>query len=698
MSLGPPAGRGARSGSRALVLAGLVLLAACRGRERGQASAGKAPPGRPDIVLVTIDTLRADAVGFMGNRRVETPQLDRLALEGAVFEQAHASNVITLPSHTNILTGCYPWQHGVRDNAGFVLGKNLPTMATVLKENGYATGAFIAAFPLDSRFGLNRGFDVYDQRYPPSASPYDFVMQERPGVEVVSAALSWFSGQAGKPRFLWVHLYEPHAPYRPPAPFAARFADDPYLGEVSAADAALAPLFDAVRHDNVFVVVTGDHGEARGGHGELTHGLFAYEETLHVPLLLWSPGRVAAQRSRRLARHVDILPTVLSVAGVSPPKDLPGRSLLASEEGVTDYFEALSTSFNRGWAPLAGIFDGRYKYIDLPIPELYDLTSDPGETVNLFSRQTEIASRLKRLLPKPGSAAPTQDSETARRLLALGYLSGGARPKAVYTVEDDPKRLIGVDNRIHRIIELFQTGKREEAIALSRRLVAEHPTMPTGYEFLAFLLQDAGDDQGAARVLQEAVRRGLASESMRVRLGLILSEAGQSREALAILEPLSSSSDPDAQNALGIALADAGRIPEALAVFGKILARDPNDAVALQNEGITHLKAGNTAQAVAVLTRAVAINDKMPRALNAKGVAEAELNRPTDAIASWKRAAELDPRQYDALYNIGLVAQKIGDRETARQALRRFIDTAPPALYAKDVAQARQILAGLGGS
>ncbi len=634
----------------------------------------------------------------MGNRRVETPQLDRLAREGAVFEQAHASNVITLPSHTNILTGRYPFEHGVRDNAGFALGDRLPTMATLLKADGYVTGAFVAAFPLDSRFGLNRGFDVYDQRYPPSGSPYDFVMQERPGKEVVAAGLTWFSSQSGKPRFLWVHIYEPHAPYRPPPEFAAKFADDPYLGEVSTADAALAPLFDAVRRDNVLVVVTGDHGEARGGHGELTHGLFAYEETLHVPLLLWSPGRVAAQRSRRLARHVDILPTVLSAAGVTPPKDLPGRSLLGPEESVTDYFESLSSSFNRGWAPLAGIFDGRYKFIDLPIPELYDLASDPGETVNLFSKQPEIAARLKRLLPKPGSAAPSPDSETARRLLALGYLSGGAKPKAVYTPEDDPKRLVGVDNQIHRVIELFQTGKRAEAIALARRIVAERPAMPTGYEFLAFLLQDAGDDRSAARVLREADRKGLASEPMRVRLGLILSEEGQSQEALAVLQPLSSRSDPDAQNALGIALADAGRIPDALAIFEKILARDPNDAVALQNEGITRLKAGDAAAAVALFARALAINDKMPRALNAKGVAEAELNRPVDAIASWKRAAELDPRQYDALFNMGLVADKIGDHATARLALQRFIDTAPPAVYGKDVAQARQILKGRAGS
>ena len=231
-----------------LLLFGALLLsanAACRPSAR-KPFAGVS---RADVVLITIDTLRADSVGFLGNRRVETPVLDRLAREGRVFPDAHAQNVVTLPSHANILTGLYPFQHGVRDNEGFVLPSRFATLATLLHERGYGTAAFIGAFPLDARFGLSRGFDVYDQSYPQGANEYQFVMPERPAAEVVAAARAWFSRSGQAPRFLWVHLYDCHAPYRPPPPFDSRYAAEPYLGEVAAVDAALAPLVEDGRVD-----------------------------------------------------------------------------------------------------------------------------------------------------------------------------------------------------------------------------------------------------------------------------------------------------------------------------------------------------------------------------------------------------------------------------------------------------------------
>jgi arylsulfatase A-like enzyme len=315
-----------------------------------------APPQRGDVVLITIDTLRADALGFAGNRRAATPVLDRLASQGRVFPNAHAHNVVTLPSHANILTGLYPYQHGIRDNSGFRLPASVPTLATVLKGAGYATGAFVGSFPLDSQFGLDRGFDAYDDRYPEGSHPESFVFPERRGSEVVGAALAWWRQQKGKPRFLWVHLFDPHAPYAPPEPFAARFAKEPYLGEVAAVDSFLQPLlgpFLEGKEKPALVVVTADHGEALGEHGELTHGLFAYEPTLKVPLVLWGRG-VQPGRDGRWARHVDVFPTVLQAVGLEakPPAGLvrPGRSLLAPapQEGPDSYFEALSTTLNRG--------------------------------------------------------------------------------------------------------------------------------------------------------------------------------------------------------------------------------------------------------------------------------------------------------------------------------------------------------------
>ena len=487
-----------------------------------------------------------------------------------------------------------------------------------------------------------------------------------------------------------------------PPPFAERYARRPYLGEVAATDALLGPFFEAVRKQSPppFLVLTSDHGEALGEHGEETHGLFAYEATLKVPLVLWSPGSVRPGRSKAPARHVDILPTILERLGLAPPVGVSGRSLFSPPDGAPVYFEALSASANRGWAPLTGIVRGRHKYVDLPIPELYDLSEDPEEKRNLFAARKQIARELKLLLPAGGNAARPQapDSEEARRLLALGYISGSARAKDSYGAEDDPKTLVGLDNKIHRVVDLYQRGDGAGATALAREIVRERPSMAVGYEFLSFLLQEHGSAGEAAAVLREASGKGLASEGMRVRLGLILSEAGRAAEALQVLTPLSGSSDPDTRNAIGIALADSGRFEEALAVFGLILKADPGDALAHQNLGIALLKRGDASGALTSFQRALAINGNLPRVFNARGVALARTGDLSGAVGSWQRAAELDPRQYDALFNIGVVAGKQGDLPAARAALRRFLATAPPALYGNDMAQARQILRQIGGA
>ncbi len=674
---------------------------------RTPSSRGRATAKRElrDVVLVTIDTLRADAAGFSGNTKVATPNLDRLAGEGLVFEFAHASNVVTLASHTNILTGLYPYQHGVRENSGFHLDSRFPTMATLLSRSGFATAAFVGAFPLDSRYGLNRGFDVYDDRYPPGVTAYDFAVPERPGTEVVNLALDWYRKNEGRKRFLWVHLYDPHAPYRPPAPFRERYPGNPYLGEVAATDAALGPLIELVEGKEkggdspTLVVVTGDHGEALGDHGELTHGLFAYEATLRIPLVVWCPGRVKAGRSALEVGHVDILPTVLELAGAPPPADLPGRSLLHAAESETIYFESLSASLNRGWAPLTGVIADGLKYVDLPIPELYDLKADPRETRNLVAERPDAVRRLKAMLPAAArAAAPRATSEEARRLLALGYLSGSADHHGPYTEADDPKRLVGLDAKIHRVIDLYQRGDRPAAQALAKEILRERPSMSVGYDFLSFLLQQEGRDAEAADVLLSAVRKGLASEEMRQKLALILCERGRPAEALEALKPVAQSDDPDTQNTIGIALTDLGRTPEALRVFGEVARRHPTNPIAFENMGIALLKSRDAAGALEKLNHALAINEKLPRSLNTKGVAQMELGDPAGAIASWSRAAELDPRQYDALLNLGVVAAERGEMNVARDALRRFVATAPPALYAKDLQRARRMLKEMGGA
>ncbi len=435
-------GAAARRGSRPvrLVLVGLVLAAATGlavAPRRPVHGAGPViPPADRNVLLITIDTLRADALGLAGGA-AETPNLDALARSGVAFDFAHAHAVVTLPSHASILTGLYPFAHGIRDNAGYRLAGGTTTLATFLKAHGYATGAFVGAFPLDARFGLGAGFDVYDDRYPARARASDLLMPERPGDQVVAAASRWISRQRGR-WFAWVHLFDPHAPYRAPSPYLERYAANPYAGEVAWVDHALGPLLDLARGASrpSLVVVTADHGESLGSHGEATHGLFAYEGTLRVPLILAATDVAPASESGRSgwpARHVDLFPTVAASLGLRPPAGLPGEPLLpppARPSGrVSSYFESLSASINRGWAPLTGVLLGRLKFIDLPVPELYDLAGIPeSSATSTTGRQTGRAcwprcsrrSRGPRWRSRPARrmrrrAAASRRSATCRR-------------------------------------------------------------------------------------------------------------------------------------------------------------------------------------------------------------------------------------------------------------------------------------------
>jgi len=685
-----------------MALAAAFLAASCRNAETPAGPAGPRPTVR-DVVLVTIDTLRADAVGFGGNARGTTPNLDRFAAEGRVFPFAHAHNVLTLPSHTNILTGLYPYQHGVRDNSGFRLDKRFDTAATRLSTRGFAAAAFVAAFPLDGRYGLTRGFDPYDELYRHVDEPREFEIPQSRADEVVRSALAWYRSKEGTPRFLWVHLYDPHAPYDPPDDFRKRFPDDPYLGEVAYTDSALAPLLEALRATNPppLLIVTGDHGEARGDHKELTHGLFAYEATLHIPLFLWCPGLVAPGRDERSARHVDILPTVLWAVGAPDDAGLPGRPLLAPAAGPQEsYFESLGPTFNRGWAPLRGVLRDRDKYIDLPIQELYDLKIDPGEQNNLAASDSAMFRKLRKdLLETP--AGPTErgsvGSEEAAQLRSLGYLSGSAAPKARYGPQDDPKNLIAVDAQLHQTVALYETGHPDEAIAVARQIVAANPRMKAGYEHLGFLLQEKGDLRGAIGLFEKASAAGAGGENMDRRRALLLCESGRPKEAISLLWPYRDGSDTETLNALGIALADAGRGEEGLATFHRVLVISARDTLAYQNTGIALLKMDRAAEARENLEKALAIHERNPRAWNALGVAWMRLGEPGKALEAWGKCLSYNPKQYDALYNTARVAAGLGDRARAREAMERFVETAPPAQYEKDIAQVRAALAALDG-
>jgi len=662
-----------------------------------------------NVLLVSIDTLRADALGAYGGRAT-TPNLDRLAAHGARFDFAHSHAVVTLVSHASILTGRYPYEHGIRDNSGYRLAPTDATAATRLKQQGFATGAFTGGFPLDHRFGLNAGFDVYDDHLNQAVA--ESSERERRADLVVSAALDWIGRQPGK-WFAFVHLYDPHAPYQPPAEWASRFASQPYLGEVSWTDSALGVLFDrlSTQPRPTLVVVTGDHGESLGEHGELTHSLFAYESTLHVPLIVSEVAGVRADGApdpsslkgiaiETPVRHVDILPTLLDAAGAPVDPGLRGaslRGLIASGGGADrpSYFEAMTSAVTRGWAPLRGVLVGREKYIDLPITELYDLTGDPEETTNTVTVQTERAQVLQNTLKGFDVAPPgrprEETPETIERLRSLGYIGGGsAVVREKYTDDDDPKRLVELEHTMHRASEAALGGRPDDATALYRSVITRRPDMEDAYRQLALLYWRQGRPAEAIATLEAALKNGVTQSEVRIKLGQYLAQSGQAEKAVALLASVAGD-DPDALLALGNAYELAGRRADAVRTFKQLIDVDPQNGLAYQNLGITQLRLKDDAGAEASLRRAIALDPNLSGAYTALGVVLQSTGRSSDAIEMWKRAVGLDATDFNALFNLTKTLVDMGRIDDARPYGDRFIATAPPELQ-NDVATIRKLL------
>lgn len=681
--------------------AGAVLLGSC---------AAPLDEVAQSVILITVDTLRADALGFAGNTRVQTPTLDRLAAGGRVFEDAHAHSTVTLPSHANILTGLYPFRHGVRDNLGFTLADDQITLAERLQEAGFASAAFVSAIPLAAATGLDQGFDLYDDRLPDGSSINPFLMVQRRGNEVVEAAVEWWQEHAGERRFLWVHLFEPHAPYQPPEPFRTEYQKKPYLGEVATADSYLArlvePLLDDTASRDTFVIFTSDHGESLGQHGEMTHGFFAYESTLKVPLVLWGP-RVLPGRDGRAARHVDIVATILDVVGIDDDSTTDGRTLLAEPEAgeasPTSYFESLTANLTRGWAPLRGLIQDRRKAIEMPVPELYDLGQDPDEEQNLVPEELDRYRSLLQALPEAAEIRPDRDaisSEVEHQLQALGYLGGSAPMKSSYGVEDDLKNLVHLDRKLMRAHILFTRGEYGKAAALATALLEERPDLSTAREYLAFSLLHLGRTQEAMAVMRDAQRAGTARPSLVHQLALTLTRAGNGAEAVVLLEEMigeGAEASSTTLNALALALIGAGRSAEAISVAQGIVTGEPDNVVAYENLALACQALGRWQEAREYGLRATEIDSQRADAWSNLGVTFTNLDDADAAIDSWARAIEIAPDHVDALFNLGVTAADLGQVQRSRDALRRFLEIAPARGYEREVEVARQTLSEMTG-
>ena len=667
-----------------------------------------------NVLLITLDTLRADALGSYGGKAA-TPNLDALASQGARFTFAHSHAVVTLPSHTSILTGQLPYEHGMRDNAGFRVKDGTETLATRLRPLGFATGAFVGGFPLTKRFGLTPGFDVYDDQISEMKSDVTFTLPERRGDEVVTRAVEWIRKTPGK-FFGWVHLFDAHHPYEPPAEFKGKYAR-PYDDEVAWIDKALEPLFAQLQRLSrpTTVIVTADHGESLGEHGEETHGMFAYEATLHVPLIIATiqANGAAGGATKGLtidspARHIDIAPTVLDI--VSGPLDAKWlgsslRPVIAGDRADRpSYFESMTYNLVRGWAPLRGVLQGRTKYVDQPIQEIYDLAKDPGEKDNLAPSQSDRLQVLTSLLKTFNVAPPNRpgqvSAQEAANLGTLGYVSGSAPERHVFTEKDDLKNLVTLDGDLHRASELFRTGKHLDGVALLRSVIERRPDTADAYISLAYAYWESGQTAEAISLLEAGLAGEAPERDIKIRLGIYLAESGtDAKRAIQLLETLPKS-DAEGQNALGLAYGKAGRFKDAVAAFQGVLKLDPTNALANQNiatmlieESLNKpsMAPANFREAEVFARKAIDLDPDLAKAFTTLGVIQAQTNRVDQAIDSWKKAVSLDPGEFQGMYNLVLLLAKSGRIGEARTYGEQFIRTAPPYL-ADDVAVIRQVL------
>jgi arylsulfatase A-like enzyme/Tfp pilus assembly protein PilF len=568
-----------------------ALLLACGGRQEDGSSSegghGGLPPASLSVLLVTLDTTRADRLEPYGADDATTPTLLRLAQEGALFERAFASTPVTLPSHASIFTGLDPPAHGVRNNGSHYLDEATITLAEILQSEGFRTAAFVSAAVLDRRFGLAQGFDLYDDDLSSGGPKEPGAIAERSAAATTDAARRWLDQlPEGERFFLWVHFFDPHFPYAPPQVFHERFPDRPYDGEIAFVDAELGRL---LRHqrlgslDRVAVVVIGDHGESLGEHGEPTHGMLAYDSSLRVPWLVRVPGGAAGVRTTEAVGQIDLLPTLLEILGIEPPTQIPGRSQASAVRAASSpsrsarslYAESLVPFYTYGWAKLRAVRSGRWKMIAAPVPELYDLESDPGEITNLQADASEQLAELRRELeelsgsPENGEGSMQDlDPETERKLRSLGYLSSrGAR--GARSARPNPRNLIDVHRTVQQaehhlsrleldIAErdlrsalerdpenlsaisalartLGEQGRFEEALAAARRSVGLAPDDAALHITLAALEASSGRPEAALETIGTALALDPRSLDGRIAQARYLARLGSREEAVAIL-------------------------------------------------------------------------------------------------------------------------------------------------------------------
>jgi arylsulfatase A-like enzyme/Tfp pilus assembly protein PilF len=650
-------------------------------------------PSDLNLLFITLDTTRADKLGCYGETNVATPSLDSLA-SGVLFERAIAPAPLTLPAHSTIFTGVPPPIHGVRDNGGYTLDPKHVTLANVLKRGGWQTGAFVGAFVLDSKWGLDQGFDKYVDDF--DLSKYKQISLgdvSRPGSEVADRAIEWLTPRARQRFFAWLHFYDPHAPYAPPEPYKTQYANRPYLGEVAFMDAQIGRvlqwLHDQGLDDRTIVVAMGDHGESLGEHGEGSHGFFVYDSTMHVPLMIRTPyDGLTKRRVTGVVRSQDVMPTVLALLGQSAPAESIGRSLVPMMTGATGdlnldaYSESYYPRYHYGWSELRALRAGRFKLIAAPRPELYDLDQDPGETRNVYAERRQLADRMAAQLDRIAAAStetePARvDPDTRERLAALGYVGSftDLAPKPGQTLAD-PKDKIELFNDL----VAAQEGRGgASAIERLQKVVTTDPAITDGWLMLGNEYFKLGDYQKAIAMYQKTLELKPDHDLATINLANAYRQTGQADAAIVGYERYLQF-DPKnvyVRYYLGELYTDTGQLDRAEVNFAKALELDPAMASARNALAVVALKRGDPDRAMREIDSAIATKADVRLAhFNRALIYE---SKGDFARAREEYLAEIQryPASYKAYFNLGKLYERSGDQTRQLEAYQAAIAQNP---------------------
>lgn len=598
-----------------------------------------------NLVLITIDTLRADHLGCYGNKKVRTPHLDAIAGESLIFENAVSPAPLTLPSHTTLLTGRNPYHHGVRDNAGSVNPKEV-TLAEILRQKGFHTYAFVSGFPLEHRFGLNQGFELYDDAFPREKNGSLDFHSERTADATVKAVMN--SGLS-EPFFLWVHFYDPHAPYK----------NGGYEGEINFVDQQVGILLKKITMQNTIVAVAGDHGESLGEHGEMTHRIFIYDSTMKVPFFIRIPGQ-PPRKVKTQAGLVDFLPTILSFMKISVPAGIDGV-VVPTQPGQEAHIESMFPALQLGWSPLSGIRTEEWKYIQAPHPELYHLPSDPQEKRNVISNQPEIAKKLRAKIPNAAvqnSQSVEMTPEMAEELAALGYVSGkSTTPNGTI----DPKDRIQVWNQIERAVD-SESSDPAQTISILENALKQDPGNFMILSFLAEEYADANRLTEAKRLLNDLLKRDPQNTLALSRMANVCLKNQQPEEAKkwATILLKSGNWETDAQILLARANMKLGDTKAAAESLKRVLELDPRDQGSRIDLANLYLQGNQPGLARKEFQRALKVNPKDLQALNGMATCDFLANNFQSAERILQTAIQSDPKDIQTKMNLALVYSKQG--------------------------------------